>query len=138
VWSGLVLVQVPVTAILGVTAACWANQVRQLPLDDDRPLWQVMAAWLSAIVAGGILLQAQAIAMRLDYPRNYRDSQHLRTIALSTVFAVVTAVPAVALWGVSRAAAAIRPADPGAIDRFSRLWSLHRAFLGVLSSCSPW
>jgi hypothetical protein len=133
VWGGLVLVQVPTSMLLGVASAWWAKQVRDLPPDNDRPLWQLVAAWLGAILAAGALLYAQGIAMALDYPRAHPDHQSLRVIALAVVFASVAAIPTLALWGVSRAAAAIDPTDPDAIDRFSQLWSRQRAFLGVLS-----
>lgn len=133
VWGGLVLVQVPTTAAFGFVSAWWAKQVRDLPPDDDRPLWQVVLAWFGVVVAAGVVLQAQGLAMALDYPRSYPDHQHLRVIALGGVFGVVAAVPTIALWGVSRAAAAIDSADPSAIERFSWLWSRQRAFLGVAS-----
>jgi hypothetical protein len=131
VFGGLVLLLVPVCAVLGVVSARWAAEIRALPPDNDRPGWQVLLAWLGAAVVIGALLWAQGTAMRgqPDYP----DGQLLRIVVMATVVAFAAGVPIVALWGLSRAAAAIEPAANDAVERFSDLWARQRAFLGVLS-----
>jgi hypothetical protein len=135
VFGGLVLLQVPVWAVLGVVSARWASQIRRLPPDRDRPYWQVMLAWLGAALAIGALLAAQgaATAGGLDPRRQYPDDQSLRIVAMASVVAFAAAVPTVALWGLSRAADAIEPDAPDAMARFRWLWGRQRNLLGALS-----
>ena len=132
VFGGLVLLQIPVWAVLGVVSARWAAEIRALPPTDDTPLWQVLLAWIGAAVVVGFLLWAQGTAMAVDYERQYPDGQPARIVVMASVVAFAAAVPAVALWELSRAAAAIRPSADDAVERFAQLWSRQRDFLGAL------
>jgi hypothetical protein len=138
VWGGLVLLQVTTWAVLGVVSARWAYEVRCEPPHDDRSRWQVALAWLGAAVAGAALLLAQALAMPLTYDRSYPDHLQVRVTVMVAVVALVAAVPAVALWGVRKAAAEIHPRKAedveDAVDRFAALWARQRGFLYVLSA----
>ncbi|MDQ4131805.1 MAG: hypothetical protein M3179_01050 [Actinomycetota bacterium] len=133
VWGGLVLLQLPAWAVLGVVSAWWASETRALPPDDDRPVWQVGLGWLGSALVIGVLVLAQQWAMQLAYPRFYPDHLVLRVGVMTVVGALAAGVPAVGLWGISRAVAAIDPASPGAVDRFALLWSRQRDLLVVLS-----
>jgi hypothetical protein len=134
VWAGLTLLTFSVGAVLGVVSLYWAIEIRAQPPNDDFPRWQVVVAGLGVAIALVAVLQAQGAAMALDYPRSYPDAQHLRVIGFVVLAAPFVAVPTVALWGLSRAAAAIDAAADNAIERFSWLWSRQRQLLGVLST----
>lgn len=133
VWGGLVLLQVPMWTVLAVLSAAWASEVRALPPINDRPTWHVAIAWLGSSTLIGVLIAAQQVAMHVEYPRVFPDDLVARIIIMAAIAALAAGVPAVALWGLHRAAAAIDPGAPGAVDRFSMLWSRQRDFLVVLS-----
>jgi hypothetical protein len=79
-----------------------------------------------------LLFLAQFHTMHLSYGHEYLHRHALRWYILGAIAALAAGVPVVALWGLHRAAEAIRPDDAVAPERFCRVWQLQNGFLAVL------
>jgi hypothetical protein len=124
VWSGLVLLQVPVWAVLGVVCQSWDTEIRDA-YEHKAPSSKLrLCAWIGTAIVLGALFLAQTFAMELPYDRSYPDYLSARTFTMGAIVAAVAAVPAVSLWGLSRAAQA-EAGDPVTADaaiHFRLLW----------------
>jgi hypothetical protein len=132
IWSGLVLLQVVVWAIIGAASTWWWRLIRACTPADVRPPRVLFRDWALTSLALAVGLLAPTLAMQLPYERSYPDNLDLRVACLGAFAAMTMSVPIVALAAIRRVASRMSTDYTPDLAEFRFLWQAQRILLGAL------